>query len=130
MTLEEKKQQYQKILVEEYRGSHPEETEGLTDEMVALMNPISDFDFAFLIGNELSKIKTEIDGLLEDIQYSENMINTTGTRYDVKAELQNDIVYARRRNAELEKKRESLQKQYDELRSIWFERDINDERNR
>ena len=28
MTLEEKKQQYQKILVEEYRSSHPEETEG------------------------------------------------------------------------------------------------------
>lgn len=130
MTLEEKKQQYQKILVEEYRSSHPEETKGLTDEMVALMNPISDFDLAFLIGNELSKIKAEIDGLLEDIQYSESMINTIGTRYDVKAELQNDIVYARRRNAELEKKRESLQKQYDELRSIWFERENNDERNR
>ncbi len=130
MTLEEKKQQYQKILVEEYRSSHPEETEGLTDEEVTLMNPITDADFTFLIGNELSKIKAEIDGLLEDIQYSESMINTIGTRYDVKAELQNDIVYARRRNAELEKKRESLQKQYDELRSIWFERDINDERNR
>lgn len=130
MTLEEKKKQYQKTLVEEYRSSHPEETEGLTDEMVALMNPISDFDFAFLISNELSEIKTEIDGLLEDIQYSESMINATGTRYDLKTELQNDIVYARRRNAELEKKRESLQKQYDELRSIWFERENKDERSR
>ena len=130
MTLEEKKQQYQKILVEEYRSSHPEETEGLTDEEVTLMNPITDADFTFLIGNELNNINKEIVELMKDIRYSENMINTTGTRYDVKAELQNDIVYARRRNAELEKKRESLQKQYDELRSIWFERENKDERSR
>ena len=60
MTLEEKKQQYQKILVEEYRSSHPEETEGLTDEEVTLMNPITDADFTFLIGNELNNINKEI----------------------------------------------------------------------
>ena len=60
MTLEGKKQQYQKILVEEYRSSHPEETEGLTDEEVTLMNPITDADFTFLIGNELNNINKEI----------------------------------------------------------------------
>lgn len=123
MNLEEKKLEYQKILVSEYRESHKEETDGLTDEEVALMNPISDFDFTFLIGNELSKIKTEIDGLSEDIQYNESVINATGTRYDVKTELQSDIVYARRKIAE-------LRKQYDELRSIWFERENKDERSR
>ena len=32
MTLEEKCKEYQKILVDEYRESHKEETEGLTDE--------------------------------------------------------------------------------------------------
>lgn len=81
MTLEEKKQQYQKILVEEYRSSHPEETEGLTDEEVTLMNPITDADFTFLIGNELNNINKEIVELMKDIRDTEERINTPGVHY-------------------------------------------------
>lgn len=123
MTLEEKKQQYQKILVEEYRSSHPEETEGLTDEMVALMNPISDFDFAFLIGNELSNINKEIVELMKDIRDTEERINTPGVHYQEITECRSDILCDNRRIAE-------LKRQFDELKKILLERDINDERNR
>lgn len=123
MTLEEKKQQYQKILVEEYRSSHPEETEGLTDEMVALMNPISDFDFTFLIGNELNNINKEIVELMKDIRDTEERINTPGVHYQEITECRSDILYDNRRIAE-------LKRQFDELKKILLERDINDERNR
>ena len=37
MNLEAKKKEYQKILVEEYRKSHMEETEGLSNDEIALM---------------------------------------------------------------------------------------------
>ena len=49
MNLEAKKKEYQKILVEEYRKSHMEETEGLSNEEIALMGPISENDITFLI---------------------------------------------------------------------------------
>lgn len=123
MTLEEKKQQYQKILVEEYRSSHPEETEGLTDEEVTLMNPITDADFTFLIGNELNNINKEIVELMKDIRDTEERINTPGVHYQEITECRNDILYDNRRIAE-------LKRQFDELKKILLERDINDERNR
>ena len=44
MDFEAKKKEYQGLLVEEYRMLHKEETDGLTDEEVALMNPLSDAD--------------------------------------------------------------------------------------
>ena len=47
MNLEAKKKEYQKILVEEYRKSHMEETEGLSNEEIALMCPISENDITF-----------------------------------------------------------------------------------
>ena len=123
MTLEEKKQQYQKILVEEYRSSHPEETEGLTDEEVTLMNPITDADFTFLIGNELNNINKEIVELMKDIRDTEERINTPGVHYQEIIECRSDILYDNRRIAE-------LKRQFDELKKILLERDINDERNR
>ena len=123
MTLEEKKQQYQKILVEEYRNSHPEETEGLTDEEVTLMNPITDADFTFLIGNELNNINKEIVELMKDIRDTEERINTPGVHYQEITECRSDILYDNRRIAE-------LKRQFDKLKKILLERDINDERNR
>lgn len=123
MTLEEKKRQYQKILVEEYRSSHPEETEGLTDEEVTLMNPITDADFTFLIGNELNNINKEIVELMKDIRDTEERINTPGVHYQEITECRSDILYDNRRIAE-------LKRQFDELKKILLERDINDERNR
>ena len=123
MTLEEKKQQYQKILVEEYRSSHPEETEGLTDEEVTLMNPITDADFTFIIGNELHNINQERVELMKDIRDTEERINTPGVHYQEITECRSDILYDNRRIAE-------LKRQFDELKKILLERDINDERNR
>ena len=103
MTLEEKKQQYQKILVEEYRSSHPEETEGLTDEEITLMNPITDADFTFLIGNELNNINKEIVELMKDIRDTEERINTPGVHYQEITECRSDILYDNRRIAELKR---------------------------
>ena len=61
MNLEAKKKEYQKILVEEYRKSHMEETEGLSNEEIALMCPISENDITFLISKELMEIGLSIE---------------------------------------------------------------------
>lgn len=53
MNLEdEKKKEYQGLLVKEYRKNHPEETMSLTDEEVALMFPLNNDDIPFLMEYE------------------------------------------------------------------------------
>ena len=61
MNLEAKKKEYQKILVEEYRLNHMEETEGLSNEEIALMCPISENDITFLMSKELMEIGLSIE---------------------------------------------------------------------
>lgn len=123
MTLEEKKKQYQQMLVQEYRSSNPEETENLTDEEVALMNPITDYEFTFLIGNELNSINREIVELMEDIKHCEDRMNTLGIHYQEVTDCRSDIVYDERRLAE-------LRQQFDTLKKVLLERKAEDERSR
>lgn len=87
------------------------------------MNPITDADFTFLIGNELNNINKEIVELMKDIRDTEERINTPGVYYQEITECRSDILYDNRRIAE-------LKRQFDELKKILLERDINDERNR
>lgn len=123
MTLEEKKKQYQKILVEEYRKTHLQETENLTDEEVAIMNPITDVEFEMFISNELQSIKLEILKLLEDIKDTEKSINDPKVHYQAKTEYRSDISCDNR-------KLEELRKKYDNLKRILLERENKDERSR
>ncbi len=123
MTLEEKKKQYQQMLVQEYRSSNPEETENLTDAEVALMNPITDYEFTFLIGNELNSINREIVELMEDIKHCEDRMNTPGIHYQEVTDCRSDIVYDERRLAE-------LRQQFDTLKKVLLERKTEDERSR
>lgn len=123
MTLEEKKKQYQQMLVQEYRSSNPEETENLTDAEVALMNPITDYEFTFLIGNELNSINREIVELMEDIKHCEDRMNTPGIHYQEVTDCRSDIVYDERRLAE-------LRQQFDTLKKVLLERKAEDERSR
>lgn len=123
MTLEEKKKQYQQMLVQEYRSSNPEETENLTDAEVALMNPITDYEFTFLIGNELNSINREIVELMEDIKHCEDRMNTPGIHYQEVTDCRSDIVYDERRLAE-------LRQQFDTLKKVLLERKMEDERSR
>lgn len=123
MTLEEKKKQYQQMLVQEYRSSNPEETENLTDAEVALMNPITDYEFTFLIGNELNSINREIVELMEDIKHCEDRMNTPGIHYQEVTDCRSDIVYDERKLAE-------LRQQFDTLKKVLLERKTEDERSR
>ncbi len=123
MTLEEKKKQYQQMLVQEYRSSNLEETENLTDAEVALMNPITDYEFTFLIGNELNSINREIVELMEDIKHCEDRMNTPGIHYQEVTDCRSDIVYDERRLAE-------LRQQFDTLKKVLLERKTEDERSR
>lgn len=123
MTLEEKKKQYQQMLVQEYRSSNQEETENLTDAEVALMNPITDYEFTFLIGNELNSINREIVELMEDIKHCEDRMNTPGIHYQEVTDCRSDIVYDERRLAE-------LRQQFDTLKKVLLERKTEDERSR
>lgn len=123
MTLEEKKKQYQQMLVQEYRSSNPEETENLTDAEVALMNPITDYEFTFLIGNELNSINREIVELMEDIKHCEDRMNTPGIHYQEVTDCRSDIVYDERKLAE-------LRQQFDTLKKVLLERKMEDERSR
>ena len=74
MDFETKKKEYQKVLNDEYRMKHPEETEGLTDAEIELMNPITDADFDMFLFNELSAINAEIDVLCEEHDNTEQLI--------------------------------------------------------
>lgn len=123
MTLEEKCKEYQKILVDEYREGHKEETEGLTDEEVALMNPLSDFEFIVLIGNELTSINKEIVEIMQDIKYTEARMNEPNVHYQEVTECRTDIVNDNRRL-------QVLRNKYDSLKRILLERENKDERSR
>ena len=73
MDFEAKKKEYQGILVEEYRMLHKEETDGLTDEEVALMNPLSEADITMLIADELNKMNIRIVELVHDINFCDEI---------------------------------------------------------
>ena len=123
MTLKEKNNEYQKILVDEYRNNNPEITEGLSDEEIALMNPITDYEFMVLLGNELNEINKEINELTQDIKDSEEKINNPETHYQEITECRSDIVHDK-------KKIMKLRCKFDNLKSILAERECNNERDR
>lgn len=123
MTLEEKKREYQKILAVEYQKCHIEETEGLTLEEVALMNPLTEFDFKVFLAHELMELTLSIDEVQAEIDYNLEKINDPKTFHQ-------DASECRSENALLKKELEDLRKEYDELRRLIPERKNKNERSR
>lgn len=119
MNLEAKKEEYQKVLVEEYRLNHMEETEGLSNEEVALMCPISEDDITFLLGNELMKIAASIKELEFEVTHCTQKLNDPRTFHEELPELRTDI---REANKEIE----TLRKQYETLKKAISERNIDE----
>ena len=96
MDFEAKKKEYQGILVEEYRMLHKEETDGLTDEEVALMNPLSEADITMLIADELNKMNIRIVELVHDINFCDEKMKNPNTFHQEVMELRQDKIQAER----------------------------------
>ena len=111
MDFEAKKKEYQGILVEEYRMLHKEETDGLTDEEVALMNPLSDADITMLIADELNKMNIRIVELVHDINFCDEKMKNPNTFHQEVMELRQDIIQA-------ERELEDLRIKFDELKKV------------
>lgn len=119
MNLEAKKKEYQKILVDEYRLTHMEETEGLSNEEIALMCPISEYDITFLIENELMKIDASIKEQEQEIIHCTKKINDPNTYHEEIPELRADI---REANGKIE----VLKEKYETLKKAISERNIDE----
>ncbi len=115
MDFETKKKEYQGLLVEEYRKLHKEETEGLTDEEVALMNPLSEADITMLIADELNKMNIRIVELVHDINFCDEKMKNPNTFHQEVMELRQDKIQA-------ERELEDLRKKFDELKKVIGER--------
>lgn len=115
MDFETKKKEYQGLLVEEYRMLHKEETEGLTDEEVALMNPLSDDDITMLIADELNKMNIRIVELVHDINFCDEKMKNPNTFHQEVMELRQDKIQA-------ERELEDLRIKFDELKKVVGER--------
>lgn len=115
MTLEDKQKEYQKKLVEEYKESHPDEVEHLTDEEIALMNPLSNSDFLYLVSLELDSINKEIVEVLDDIEYCNERLSDRTTPSNEKPDFRRDIIND---NVKLN----DLRMKFDNLKSILLER--------
>lgn len=111
MDFEAKKKEYQGILVEEYRMLHKEETDGLTDEEVALMNPLSDADITMLIADELNKMNIRIVELVHDINFCDEKMKNSNTFHQEVMELRQDKIQA-------ERELEDLRIKFDELKKV------------
>ena len=111
MDFEAKKKEYQGILVEEYRMLHKEETDGLTDEEVALMNPLSDADITMLIADELNKMNIRIVELVHDINFCDEKMKNPNTFHQEVMELRQDKIQA-------ERELEDLRIKFDELKKV------------
>ena len=111
MDFEAKKKEYQGILVEEYRMLHKEETDGLTDEEVALMNPLSDADITMLIADELNKMNIIIVELVHDINFCDEKMKNPNTFHQEVMELRQDKIQA-------ERELEDLRIKFDELKKV------------
>ena len=123
MTIEEKKWEYQNILTLEYKNFHPEETEGLTLDEIALMNPLTEFDFKVFLAHELMDLTLAIDEKIADINFNKEKINDPKTFHQ-------DITECRSENVLLEKELQALRKKYDDLRRLIPEREKENERSR
>ena len=119
MNLEAKKKELQKLFVEEYRQSHMEETEGLSNEEVALMCPISEDDITFLLSNELIKIGLELKEQESEIIHCTKKINDPKTYHEELPELREDKREANRKIA-------TLKVQYEALKKVISERNIDE----
>lgn len=115
MTLEDKQKEYQKILVEEYKESHRDEVDYLTDGEIALMNPLSNSDFLYLVSLELDGINKEIVEVLDDIEYCNEILSDRTTPSNEKPDLRRDII-----NDNI--KLNSLRMKFDNLKDILLER--------
>ena len=111
MDFEAKKKEYQGLLVEEYRMLHKEETDGLTDEEVALMNPLSDADITMLIADELNKMNIRIVELVHDINFCDEKMKNPNTFLQEVMELRQDKIQA-------ERELEDLRIKFDELKKV------------
>lgn len=115
MDFEAKKKEYQGLLVEEYRMLHKEETDGLTDEEVALMNPLSDADITMLIADELNKMNIRIVELVHDINFCDEKMKNQNTFHQEVMELRQDKIQA-------ERELEDLRIKFDELKKVMGDR--------
>lgn len=111
MDFEAKKKKYQGLLVEEYRMLHKEETDGLTDEEVALMNPLSEADITMLIADELNKMNIRIVELVHDINFCDEKMKNQNTFHQEVMELRQDKIQA-------ERELEDLRIKFDELKKV------------
>ena len=111
MDFEAKKKEYQGLLVEEYRMLHKEETDGLTDEEVALMNPLSDDDITMIIADELNKMNIRIVELVHDINFCDEKMKNPNTFHQEVMELRQDKIQA-------ERELEDLRIKFDELKKV------------
>lgn len=89
--LEEEIISFQKALIEDYRKIHPEETVGLTDEEVALMNPMTESDTFFLM---ISYLEEEIIDLKDSIEADKRLLNDSRTPSITLHEIRSDIISA------------------------------------
>lgn len=115
MDFETKKKEYQGLLVEEYRKLHKEETDGLTDEEVALMNPLSEADITMLIADELNKMNIRIVELVHDINFCDEKMKNPNTFHQEVMELRQDKIQA-------ERELEDLRIKFDELKKVMGDR--------
>ena len=115
MDFEAKKKEYQGILVEEYRMLHKEETDGLTDEEVALMNHLSEADITMLIADELNKMNIRIVELVHDINFCDEKMKNPNTFHQEVMELRQDKIQA-------ERELEDLRIKFDELKKVMGDR--------
>lgn len=123
MTFEEKKKEYQRLLIEEYKTNHKEETEHLTDEEIALMNPLNEEDITMLMINELNDINKKIVELVSEINHCEAKLNDSKTFYQEKTELRQDKINA-------QNKLKELKRSFDELKEKIAVRNINERTSR
>lgn len=122
MTIEEKKEQYQRILNAEYRREYPELTEGRTDEEVTLMNPLASSDFIAFVYAEISGIKAEITILEKEKEADEETIENAknGSRSygemisELRSDIMNNTIKIRMLNEKLAEFERMLQEVYEE----------------
>lgn len=123
MTLEEKRNEYQKMIAMEFKKNHMEETEGLSLDEIALITPLTEFDFKVFLVNELMRINLSIADIQADIDYNLKKINNPKTFHQ-------DVSECRIENAYLKRKIQDLRKKYEDLRKLIPEREEKDERSR
>ncbi len=79
---EQEKDKYQQKLIMEYREKYPEETESLTDEEIAVMNPLSKLDIEYILYCCLTIYQRQFDIAIAQANYYRAMLSSNGNTND------------------------------------------------